>query len=153
MDKSLEWQRKKPNPTLQDLEVMIGEWDMLGNHPMLPEPVTGHSSFGWLEEGAFFYWRPSYRQPGPPSAIAIVGRDDSVANYCMLYFDERGVSRIYQMSFEGRTWKLWRDSQGFWQRMSGKISDDLNTIELHGEKSSDGSHWEQDLDVTFTRIG
>ncbi len=153
MDKSLEWQRKTPNPALKDLDVMVGEWNMLGNHPMIPNPVKGHSSFGWLEDGAFFYWRPSYLQPGPPSGIAIIGRDDSEGNYSMLYFDERGVARIYEMSFKGKTWKLWRISPGFSQRMSGKMSDDLNTIDLHGEKSSDGVHWEQDLDLTFTRVG
>ena len=69
----------------------------------------------------------------------------------MLYADERGVARIYQMSLEGGVWKMWRDSQAFSQRMTGTFSADGNTILVHGELSRDGSHWEQDLDVTYTR--
>ncbi len=142
----------KPNPTLKDLEVLVGAWDTEGFHPMIPAPVRGHSYFGWLERGAYLAWRSSFENPGPPSGFAIIGRDDGGANYCMLYYDERGVSRVYQMSFEGKIWRLWRDSPGFSQRMTGKISDDLKSITMHGEKSSDGSHWEQDLDLTYTRV-
>jgi len=69
----------------------------------------------------------------------------------MLYSDERGVARIYQMSLEGGVWKMWRDSPGFSQRVTGTISSDGNTITCHGELSYDGSNWEQDLDVTYTR--
>jgi len=69
----------------------------------------------------------------------------------MLYSDERGVARIYQMSLEGGVWKMWRDSPGFSQRVTGTISSDGNTITWHGELSYDGSNWEQDLDVTYTR--
>ncbi len=152
MDKDMNRQWVKPNPALKDLDVLVGEWDTVGYHPMIPSPVRGHASFGWLEEGAFFYWRPSYEPPGPPSGMAVVGRDDTLGNYSMLYYDERGVSRIYQMSFEDKTWKLWRESPGFCQRMTGKVSDDLRTIALHGEKSADGVNWEQDLDLTFTKV-
>ena len=74
-----------------------------------------------------------------------------VETCCMLYSDERGVARIYQMSLEGGVWKMWRDSPGFSQRVTGTISGDGNTITWHGELSYDGSHWEQDLDVTYTR--
>ena len=69
----------------------------------------------------------------------------------MLYCDERGVARIYQMSLEGGVWKIWRESAGFSQRMTGTFGDDGNTITVHGELSRDGSIWEKDLDVTYTR--
>jgi hypothetical protein len=68
-----------------------------------------------------------------------------------LYADERGVARIYQVSLEGGVWKMWRDSPGFSQRMTGTFSEDGDTITVHGELSRDASHWEQDLDVTYTR--
>jgi hypothetical protein len=59
--------------------------------------------------------------------------------------------RIYQMSLEGGEWSIWRDSSGFSQRITGTISSDENTMTRHGELSRDGEHWEQDLDVTYTR--
>jgi Tol biopolymer transport system component len=69
----------------------------------------------------------------------------------VLYADERGVTRIYQMSLEGGVWQMWRDSPGFSQRVIGTISEDGNTIACHGKLSRDGSRWVQDLDVTYTR--
>jgi hypothetical protein len=69
----------------------------------------------------------------------------------MLYSDERGVARIYQMRLEGSVWKIWIDSPDFSQRITGMFSDDGNTITCPGELSHDGSNWEQDLDVTYTR--
>ena len=152
MAKELEGQWLKPNPALKGLEVLIGEWNMEGNHPLFPSPVRGHASFEWVEEGAFIVWHSEFEHPGLPNGIAIIGRDDPADNCCMLYFDGRGVSRVYLMSLEGRIWKYWRSSPGFSQRMTGMISDDLNTIAVHGEKSSDGINWEQDLDLTFTKV-
>ncbi len=69
----------------------------------------------------------------------------------MLYSDQRGVARIYQMSLQGGIWKMWRESPGFSQRLTGSFSDDGNTITVHGELSRDGANWERDLDVTYTR--
>ena len=48
-------------------------------------------------------------------------------------------------------WKMWRESADFAQRMTGQISDDQNTIVVKGELSRDGSTWEEDLGVTYTR--
>ncbi len=81
----------------------------------------------------------------PPSGIAVIGRDESVQTYSMLYFDSRGVSRIYEMSFEGGVWKMHRESPGFWQRLNA-------TFTGRWEKSNDGSNWELDLDWSYTRI-
>jgi hypothetical protein len=69
----------------------------------------------------------------------------------MLYSDERGVARIYQMSLEGGVWKMWRESPGFSQPMTGMLSSDGNTMTCQGELSRDGERWEHDLDVTYTR--
>ncbi len=124
---------------------------MAGRHPAFPSAAHGHSSFEWLIKDALLVWRFEWDPPGPPSAISVIGHDDSVEACSMLYSDERGVARIYQMTLKGGIWKIWRDSPGFSQRMTGTVSDDGNTITVHGELSRDGSSWEQDLDVTYTR--
>jgi hypothetical protein len=69
----------------------------------------------------------------------------------MLYSDERGVARIYQMRREGGIWKMWRDAPGFSQRITATFSDDRTTMTGHGALWRDGSHWEPDLDVSYTR--
>ncbi len=88
----------------------------------------------------------------PFPLTTIIGLDDSTKTYSMLYADARGVLRVYQMSLSDGAWKTWREAPGFWQRFVGTFSDDGNTITGYWEKSSDGSHWEHDFDVTYTKI-
>jgi hypothetical protein len=151
MNKNSELQPPKPTVSLKQFDVLVGEWDMTGTHPYFPSAVHGHSSFEWLVEGALLIWRFGWERPGPPSAISVIGRDDTAQTCSMLYSDERGVARIYQMSLDGGIWKMWRESPGFSQRLTGTFSANANTITSHGELSRDGSNWEQDLDVTYTR--
>jgi hypothetical protein len=144
---------RSPQPTysLKQFDILVGQWDMVGIHPELPSPVHGHSSFEWLVKEALLVWHFDWGPGGIPSALSVIGHDDTLEPCSMLYSDERGVARIYQMSLEGGVWKMWRDAPAFFQRMTGTFSDDGNTITCHGELSSDGSKWKQDLDVTYTR--
>ena len=70
----------------------------------------------------------------------------------MLYFDERGVTRQCEVSLRDNVWKWWRDFPDFSQRYTGTIVDDGNTIVSKGELSRDGSTWQPDLELTYTRV-
>ncbi len=70
----------------------------------------------------------------------------------MLYSDARGVSRVLQMSLSNGVWKMWRNAPGFLQRFTGSFSNNGNTITGYWEKSGDGSNWERDFDLTYTKI-
>jgi hypothetical protein len=131
--------------------MLVGKWTMLGNHPAFSAAAHGISTFEWLVEDALLVWHFDWEQPGPPSAVSVIGRDDSGDGCCVLYSDERGVGRIYQMKLEGSVWEMWRLSAGFSQRMTGNFGDDGNTIRVRGQLSRDGSHWEPDLDVTYSK--
>jgi hypothetical protein len=124
---------------------------MLGTHPAFSAAAHGTSTFEWLVEDALLVWHFDWEQPGPPSAVSVIGRDDSEDGCCVLYSDERGVGRIYQMKLEGSVWEMWRLSAGFSQRMTGNFLDDGNTISVRGQLSRDGSHWEPDLDVIYSK--
>ncbi len=145
-----------PNPSLKHLEILVGDWDMeLSNASFLPsssDTVKGHVSFEWLEDGAFLIMYMGNKPPGTPDAMWLISRDESTSNYTVLYYDTRKVSRVYGMSFSDGIWKIWRNSPGFSQRVEGKFSDDGNSIVAYWEKSSDGSTWEHDFDVTYTRV-
>jgi hypothetical protein len=144
----------QPNPALQPLAVFVGEWTMAISSPAYPSTmVGGHASFEWIEGGAFLMMHTDVEPGGPPSGIAVIGRDDAAETYSMLYFDARGVSRIYEMSLEGSVWRLHREAPGFSQRFTAAFSDDGTTITGHWEKSTDGSHWELDLNWSYTRTG
>jgi hypothetical protein len=143
----------KTNPALNQLEALVGEWDTEISEasflPDLSEKITMQVSVEWLESGAFLIMRFPVN---PPDSVWIIGRDDSFQNYTALYFDSRGVSRIYNMSFEDGLWKMWRESPNFSQRFEGKLSDDGNTIDARWEKSLDGKKWEHDFNLTYKRI-
>jgi hypothetical protein len=94
--------------------------------------------------------------PEAPDGIAIIGFDAGRDTYLQHYFDSRGVARVYEMSFSDGVWKLWRESPDFSpldfrQRFEGTFSDDGRTIAGRWEISGDGSSWEHDFDLTYTR--
>lgn len=144
---------KPPQPTtsMQQFAILVGTWTMTGSHPELPSLVHGESSFEWLREGSLLVWHFNWESVDVPSAFTVIGHDDAAEACTSLYTDERGVARIYQMSLEGGVWKMWRDSPDFSQRVTGTFSEDGKIITCRGELSRDGSHWEQDLDVTYMR--
>jgi hypothetical protein len=142
-----------PNPALEPFSVLIGNWNTTGTHALIPDTILhGRTSFEWLEGGAFLVMRTEIDEPGIPSGIAIIGSDDSTKEYFMLYFDERGVSRKFEVTLRDNVWKWWRNAPGFSQRYEGTIVEDGNTIIGKGELSKDGSTWEKDLDLTYKRV-
>jgi len=149
-------QMPKPNPALKQLEGLVGEWEMeLSNASFLPRPsdtVKGLVSFECVQDGAFLVMRMGDNSASPPAAMWLISRDESIPNYTVLYYDARRVSRVYGMSFSDGVWKMWREAPGFLQRFTGTISDDGKTITARWEKSSDGSKWEHDFDVTYTKL-
>ncbi|TMK78683.1 MAG: hypothetical protein E6G45_05835 [Actinobacteria bacterium] len=70
----------------------------------------------------------------------------------MLYADARGVSRVYEMSLSDGVWEIWRDAPGFCQRFTGTFSDDGRAIAGYWDRSRDGSSWERDFDLTYTKV-
>lgn len=112
----------------------------------------GRATFEWLEGGAFLAARMYIDEPEIPDGTAVFGTDDARPDAgTMLYFDDRRVSREYHWAIAGRTWTWSRDEPGFSQRMQFTISEDANGIVSRGELSRDGSTWEPDLQLTYTR--
>ena len=142
----------KPNPALQPLNALVGTWITIGTHPLVPGTTFhGRTSFAWIEGGAFLIMHSQIDEPEIPSAIAIFGSDDATGECTMLYFDERGVSRRYVVSVRDNVLRWWRDAPGFSQRNTSTISADGRTIASRGEYSRDGTTWEPDLELTYTR--
>ena len=148
--------RPQPNPALSDLQVLVGEWEMeISNAAFLPDRQAKAKvpvSFEWLEDGAFLILRMGGRPSAAQGALWLIHRDEAGPAYQVFYYDDRQASRIYQMSFAERSWKLWRHSAGFFQRFEGTLSEDGKSILAHWEKSGDGLKWEHDFDVTYARV-
>jgi hypothetical protein len=113
----------RPNPMLEPLRILVGSWNTMGNHPLVPgKTFHGRTTFSWIEGGAFLVMRSQIDEPEIPSGIAIIGTDDGSGEYAMLYFDERGVSRRYATRIESNEWRWWRNDASFSQRFVGTIS-------------------------------
>ncbi|GAA2085761.1 hypothetical protein GCM10009840_23750 [Pseudolysinimonas kribbensis] len=118
-----------PNPALRPLEVVVGQWRTTGTHPLMPGTTfRGRTSFAWLEGGAFLVMRTEMEQAEVPDAVAVIGSDDAAGTLTMSYFDERGVSRRYEVEFaDGRlSWS--RDEAGFAQRQTLVLSEDRSRM-------------------------
>src|SRR5687767_2238480 len=95
------------NPKLDALKILIGEWKTEGTHPLVPGTIFhGRTSFEWIEGGAYLMMRSKMDEKEIPDGMAIFGSDDSTKEFYMLYFDERKVSRRYDVTTDGQsiTW-------------------------------------------------
>ena len=148
------------SPGLGRLDPLVGEWDV----EAIVEGrtvATGRTTFEWLEGGAFLVQRadgepaqgsPEWVANSPFPTTSIVGLDDADDRFSMLYADARGVSRVYELSLSDSVLQIWRDAPGFFQRFTGTFGDDGATIVGRWERSDDGSNWQKDFDLTYTRV-
>lgn len=146
----------RANPGLADLAGLVGDWEVeIWNASFLPSPKErvsgGRVQFEWIEDGALLAMRQLGDSDGPPASRWIIGRDQASDEYAVCYSDNRGVSRIYSMSFKGTEWKLWRDNDEFAQRFHATLSGDGDVLTGQWEKSSKGGEWEHDFNLKYTR--
>lgn len=141
----------KPNPALKPFEVLVGEWQTMGSHPYMPNTeLKGRATFEWIYGGAFLMVRAEIDHPKFPDGIEIFGSDDKAGTYYMLHFDERGISRKYDVSITKNQLKWWRNDSDFSQRFTMEIQKDR--LVSYGEMSRDGGEWEKDLSLTYKRL-
>lgn len=138
-----------------NLETFVGNWTMrLSNAAFLSDPhatVEGSVIFEWFEGEAILIMRQGIKGSGTPWAVWLIGKDEDASGYTALYTDDRGVSRVYHMSFEKDGWKIWRNTPKFSQRFEGKINEDGKTIQPQWQKSFDGKKWEHGFDISYTK--
>jgi hypothetical protein len=143
--------------SLAALEPLVGEWNLEVTFQGMPPAGGARVSFAWMPGERFLIQRWEIPVPEAPDGIAIIGADpESEGNYLQHYFDTRGVARVYKMSFGDGVWKLWRDEADFSpldfaQRYTGAFSDDGTTIPGRWEINHDGTTWEHDFDLTYSR--
>lgn len=141
---------------MRRLDVFIGDWTVEVWHPNLqPSPIMGHTNFEWLEE-KYVVQRTRITKPEFPRSWIFYDWDADKGQYLQHYFDSRGVTRIYEMSFEDGIWKLWRvkpdfSPLDFHQRFSGEVKEGGNWIEGEWEQSEDGIDWAHDFRMVMKR--
>jgi hypothetical protein len=134
---------------------LLGMWRISGDFGP-GEMSTGTARFEWLPGNRFILLRWSFDAPGLPDGVAVIGADAAGEGHLLHLFDSRGIARVYWMDFESGLVSLERTVGDFSplvvaQRFRGAFSADGVTIEGAWEQSHDGSDWEHDLTITFTR--
>jgi hypothetical protein len=115
--------------------------------------AEGRTTFEWLDGGGFLIERSTVDRPEFPDAICVIGPTAADGRLQQHYFDSRGVSRVYEMTFGDGVWTLSRDGPDFPQRYVGRLSDDGNEITGSWEiGSSPGARLEHDFDLNYTRL-
>jgi hypothetical protein len=138
--------------TLKELEPLVGEWTLEAIPPGGPPwPGSGSARFEWMEGAPFLIEHSAAPDPAP-DGVSVIGCDAANGTYFQLYSDERGVCRVYEMTIGDGEWRLWREGEPFAQRFTGRFSDDGNRIEGRWEAAKDGTSWETDFDLNFTRV-
>lgn len=141
---------------MNQLNFFIGTWAIEVIHPHLQStPIVGEARFEWLDD-SYVIQRTQIEKPEFPNSIIIYHWDETTQRYVQHYFDSRGVTRLYEMSFDNGVWKLWRTEPDFspldfFQRFSGEVDKTGNVIESSWEHSADGVHWEHDFKLVYRR--
>jgi hypothetical protein len=147
------------HPALARLDVLVGRWTV---EPKVEGLGTAWTEFAWQEGGAFLRQDAGvdtipatapkeWRDNTPFPTIAVIGLDGAAEEFTMLYADARGVHRVYQMTFAGGVWTMWRNAPGFNQRFTGTVSADGDTVDGRWEMSKDGVTWNLDFELTYVR--
>lgn len=142
---------RRPNPALQPLAFLLGQWSTTGTHPAFPgEALPGMTSFDWAEGGAFLLMRSRTDHEDFPDGIAIFSSDDALGTMMMSWFDERGISRLCPVA-AGRNSVSWHhDDPAFMQRVTITRLDPDRLVS-EGQMAKDGGPWGPDLSQAFVR--
>src|SRR5262245_59008317 len=95
--------------TLESLDVFVGEWSL--DSSFAPDPAEApraRTTFEWLAGRRFLIQRWEVDHPAAPDGLAVIGFDAEGTTLLQHYFDSRGVTRVYVMTFAHKVWTLER---------------------------------------------
>lgn len=142
------------NEALNELEGLVGDWKLTMTDAWFLESreveVDGAAKIEWLGD-AFLEMRATLGMDHGRWHW-VIGRNDPREQFVLLYHDERGVCRVFDMTFGEGEWTLTREDPDFHQRFIATVDGDR--IAGRWEASEDfGKTWRKDFDVMFDRRG
>lgn len=141
------------NEKLSALQPLIGKWKYTMFNCWFLESmdaeVKGFTNIEWLYDT--FLIIQTTDADNKPNDIWVIGYSDPQKKYQMFYHDQRGVSRIFNMTFDSKTIIFLREDEDFYQRITLEIEEEkLHSI---AEASEDqGKTWRKDLEMSFLKI-
>lgn len=144
---------------IEQLQPLVGTWAIEARFPAeWDAPAPGGEvtmTFEWVLGGAFLLQRSVAPDP-IPDGHSIIGANEATGAFTQHYFDSRGVARVYEMQFDGRTWTLERSTADFTpldflQRYVGTVDEDGEAIRGAWEICHDGETWRTDFEIDYLR--
>ncbi len=137
------------NKALEKLDVLVGTWRLTLSDAWFLEPagteVHGLATVEWLGD-AFLIVRSEM----DGELNLAIGRSDAHDAYTVLYHDDRGVGRVFAMTFDDARWTLSRADPDFHQRFSAHVAPDRMTGRWEASEDQ-GRTWRKDFDLVFER--
>lgn len=141
------------NKALRALEPLIGEYEYTIYNAWFLESlnsmVKGFATIERLHD-SFIVMR-STGADKKPDDIWVIGYSDPQEKYQAFSYDQRGVARIFDVTFKDKKFIFSREDNDFYQRINIEITD----VGLHfiPEASEDqGKTWRKDFDMVYLRI-
>jgi hypothetical protein len=134
-------------------DIFLGDWTLtVTNQWWLEDPTTvisGKASCEWLGD-SFLRLQAAFE--GVPAWEFIFGRSDARDQNVVLYHDERGVQRVFNLTVEGDTWEMSRTDPDFHQRFVGRV-EGQRIVAQTDASDDEGDTWRKDFDIIFERAG
>lgn len=132
--------------------IFVGNWTLIiTNQWWLEDPTTlsnGTAHCEWLGDS---FIRLSAEFGGEPTWDFVFGRNDARDEFIVLYHDERGVLRVFELTLDDDSWTMSRADPDFHQRLIGRVEG--NRMVGQADASEDqGATWRKDLDLVFERV-
>jgi hypothetical protein len=147
---------------INDLAAFVGEWTVEvlfpAGHPAAVDGAApaARSVFEWFLDGGYLRQRSEVDHPDAPNSMSVYSVDPK-GGFVQHYFDSRGVTRLYAMTFADGVWTLVRESADFTplhfrQRYVGTFSGDGNRIDGAWEIARPGADYALDFEMNYVRI-
>ena len=142
----------KRNTEIQRVaDIFLGEWVLtITNQWWLEDPATvtsGTAKCEWLGDG---FIRLQAEFEGDPTWDFVFGRSDARDQFVVLYHDELGVLRVFELTLDDGTWMMSRTDPDFHQRLVGRV--EANRMVGRADASDDrGATWRKNFDLVFER--
>jgi hypothetical protein len=141
------------NEALTALDILVGEWELTLSDAWFIDggaaEVHGSGTIEWLGD-AFLIMRASLGEAYSTWDF-VFGRSDANDQLTLLYHDERGVCRVFGMTFGDGEWVMLREDPDFHQRFIATVEPDrllgrwemsedacLEDVEADGEIGREG---------------
>ena len=133
-------------------KTFLGDWTLtVTNQWWLDDPTTvttGRASCEWLDDS---FLRMHAEFEGVPTWVFVFGRSDARDRNVVLYHDERGVQRVFDLTIEGDSWEMSRTNPDFHQRFLGRL-EGSRIVAQTDASDDDGATWRKDFDIVFERV-